>query len=400
MNKIKVGILGLGYVGLPIFMSLKNKFETIGFDIDQNRISELKKKYDKNYEFTKKQLNTNKESYYSNNIKDLKKCNFFIVTVTTPVNLKKEPDFKPLFSACSILKKVTSNNDIVFFESTVYPGTTNFLKKKFFEKKKLIFGYSPERINPGDKINTLKKIHKIVSFEGNNKKIKKKILSVYKHISNNLVISNSIENAEMSKVIENIQRDINIAFMNEILMVCEKLNLNFNEVLNLAKTKWNFLDFSPGLVGGHCLPVDPYYLYTLAKKRGHDAKFMLAGRRVNDYLVKFLEKKIFEKIKKIKNKKILICGLTYKPNVSDTRNSLALKIFKNINVKKNINIEAYDPIINIKNSKDKNINDKIKNLSKYGLIIILVNHSKYLSQLKKHKIKNEKKYYDPFFLIS
>ena len=400
MNKIKVGILGLGYVGLPIFLSLKNNFETIGCDIDQNRISDLKKGYDKNFEFVKKKLNTNKESYYTNNIEDLKKCNFFIVTVPTPVGLNKEPDLKPLFLACSILKKVTSNNDIVFFESTVYPGTTKFLKKKFFNKKKLIFGYSPERINPGDKINTLKKIHKIVSFDGKDNEVRKKILSVYKYISNNLVISSSIENAEMSKVIENIQRDVNIAFMNEILMVCEKLNLNFSEVLKLAKTKWNFLDFSPGLVGGHCLPVDPYYLYTLAKKRGHDAKFMLAGRKVNDYLVKFLEKKIFEKIKKIKNKKVLICGLTYKANVSDTRNSLALRIFKNISLKKNINVEAYDPIINIKNSQNKKINNKIKNLSKYGLIIILVNHSKYSNQLKKYKIKNEKKYYDPFFLIS
>tara|TARA_B110000444_G_scaffold87885_1_gene83074 strand:+ start:2290 stop:3492 length:1203 start_codon:yes stop_codon:yes gene_type:complete len=400
MNKVKVGILGLGYVGLPIFLSLKNNFETIGCDIDQNRIFDLKKGYDKNFEFTKKKLNTNKESYYTNNIEDLKKCNFFIVTVPTPVSLNKEPDFKPLFLACSILKKVTSNNDIVFFESTVYPGTTKFLKKKFFNKKKLIFGYSPERINPGDKINTLKKIHKIVSFDGKDNEVKKKILSVYKYISNNLVVSNSIENAEMSKVIENIQRDINIAFMNEILMVCEKLNLNFSEVLKLAKTKWNFLDFSPGLVGGHCLPVDPYYLYSLAKKRGHDAKFMLAGRKVNDFLVKFLEKKIVEKIKKIKNKKVLICGLTYKANVSDTRNSLALRIFKNISLKKNINIEAYDPIINIKNSRNEKINNKIKNLSKYGLIIILVNHSKYSNQLKKYKIKNEKKYYDPFFLIS
>jgi len=400
MDKIKVGILGLGYVGLPIFLSLKNKFETIGFDIDRNRISDLKKKYDKNFEFTKKQLYTSKESHYTNNIKDLKKCNFFIVTVPTPVSLNKKPEFKPLFSACSILKKVTSKNDIIFFESTVYPGTTKFLKKKFFNKKKLIFGYSPERINPGDKKNTLKKIHKIVSFDGNNKKLKKKILSVYKYISNNLVISNSIENAEMSKVIENIQRDINIAFMNEILMVCEKLNLNFNEVLDLAKTKWNFLDFSPGLVGGHCLPVDPYYLYTLAKKRGHDAKFMLAGRKVNDFLVKFLEKKILEKIKKIENKKILICGLTYKANVSDTRNSLALKIFKNISVKKNISVEAFDPVINIKHFQNKKINNKIKNLSKYGLIIVLINHSKYSNQLKKHKKKNKRKYYDPFFLIS
>ena len=397
-KKLKIGILGLGYVGLPIFLSLKNKFETIGFDIDQNRILGLKKRYDKNNEFNSQQLHTNKKSYYSNDLKDLQECNFYIVTVPTPVNLDKEPNFKPLFSACSILKNVTSNHDIVFFESTVYPGTTKFLKKKFFNKKQLTFGYSPERINPGDKINTLKKIKKIVSLEKFDKNLKKKVFSVYKNISNNLVFSNSIENAEMSKVIENIQRDINIAFMNEILMVCEKLHLNFKEVINLAKTKWNFLDFSPGLVGGHCLPVDPYYLYTLAKKKGLNAKFMLAGRQVNDSLVKFIEKEILNKINKIKNKKILLCGLTYKANVSDIRNSLALKIFENLS--KKIKVDAFDPIINLGEIHNLNIKNKINDLSKYGLIVILVDHFSFLNQIKKHKIKNEKKYYDPFFLLS
>lgn len=397
-KKIKIGILGLGYVGLPIFLSLKEKFETVGFDIDQNRILDLKERRDVNNEFTSKKLVTNKKSYYSYNINDLKKCNFFIVTVPTPIDLNKKPNFKPLYSACSILKKVTSDYDIVFFESTVYPGTTKFLKKKYFSKKQLIFGYSPERINPGDKTNTLKNIHKIVSFEKVDKINKKKIFSVYKNISNNLVFSNSIENAEMSKVIENIQRDINIAFMNEILIVCERLNLNFKKVLNLAKTKWNFLDFSPGLVGGHCLPVDPYYLYSLAKKKGHDAKFMLAGRRVNDSVVKFLVEIIINKIKKIKNKKILLCGLTYKANVSDTRNSLALKIFENLSRK--IKVDAFDPEINLDKLQNKSIKNKIKNLSNYGLIVILVDHFKFINQIKKHKIKNEKKYYDPFFLIS
>ena len=330
MKKILPAVIGLGYVGLPIFIRLNRKFRCVGFDINENRIEELKKLRDYNKEFKSIDLKGKNGSIYSNKISDLKRCNFYIVTVPTPIFKNKSPNLEPLYNACSILKKVISNDDIIFFESTVYPGVTRSLKKKFLNNKKVYIGYSPERINPGDKINTVKTIKKIVSFDRCSSTVKTKIIEVYKTITKNLVLTNSIENAEMSKVIENIQRDINIAFMNEIFMVSKKLNLDFQEIIKLAKTKWNFLNFSPGLVGGHCLPVDPFYLYYLANKKKHKAKFMLSGRQVNDQISHFIQKEIEIKIKKNNLKKILILGISYKANVSDLRNSLALKIYQNL----------------------------------------------------------------------
>ena len=232
----------------------------------------------------------------------MRKSSFYIITVPTPIFDNKKPDLRPLKSACEILKKVIKNDDIIFFESTVYPGVTRYLKNKYFKKKKIWIGYSPESINPGDKKHTVKNIKKIVSFDPCPKKIRSDILNVYRTITKNIILSYSIENAEMSKVIENIQRDINIAFMNEIFMVSKKLNLDFKEIIKLAKTKWNFLNFSPGLVGGHCLPVDPFYLYYLAKKKKYNAQFMLAGREVNDAVSDFVRNQIEKKIRK-KNKK-------------------------------------------------------------------------------------------------
>lgn len=218
----------------------------------------------------------------------------------------------------------------------------------------------------------------------------------YNIISKNLVLSKSLENAEMSKVIENVQRDINIAFMNEILIICKKLNLNFKEVMSLAKTKWNFLDFSPGLVGGHCLPVDPFYLYYLSKNKGYNANFILAGRTVNDHLHKFVENQIKKKISQNKCKKILICGVSYKSNVSDLRNSLAFKIFHNLKSNKNLKVNAYDPVVNKEVQKKYNIMKNVSSLSNFDLIVILVNHKIYLKKLKIDKKKFEKKYLDLF----
>ena len=298
MKKIIPAVIGLGYVGLPIFLQVNKKFQSFGFDINAKRIKDLIGCHDTNNEFVSKELKIRNKSKFTRKINDLKKSNFFIVTVPTPVLNNKKPDLRPLRSACEILKKVIKDDDIVFFESTVYPGVTRYLRNKYFKKKRIWIGYSPERINPGDKKNTIKTIKKIVSFDPCPKKIKSNILNVYRTITKNIILSNSIENAEMSKVIENIQRDINIAFMNEILMVSKKLNLNFKEVIKLAKTKWNFLNFSPGLVGGHCLPVDPFYLYHLAKRKNHNAKFMLAGRSVNDEVSKFIKDEIKKKNKK------------------------------------------------------------------------------------------------------
>ena len=396
MKKILPAVIGLGYVGLPIFIRLNRKFRCVGFDINENRIEELKKLRDYNKEFKSIDLKGKNGSIYSNKISDLKRCNFYIVTVPTPIFKNKSPNLEPLYNACSILKKVISNDDIIFFESTVYHGVTRSLKKKFLNNKKVYIGYSPERINPGDKINTVKTIKKIVSFDRCSSTVKTKIIEVYKTITKNLVLTNSIENAEMSKVIENIQRDINIAFMNEIFMVSKKLNLDFQEIIKLAKTKWNFLNFSPGLVGGHCLPVDPFYLYYLANKKKHKAKFMLSGRQVNDQISHFIQKEIEIKIKKNNLKKILILGISYKANVSDLRNSLALKIYQNLKKIFKDKIFAFDPIIQKNLAKKFDILQKIKKPNEYDLIVPLVNHKSFFNYFSKD-FKSRKMNYLDFF---
>ena len=316
MKKIIPAVIGLGYVGLPTFLRLNKKFNCIGFDTDFERIKQLKNFKDRNKEFKSNELKLRASSKFTNNPKDLKKGNFFIITVPTPIFEDKKPDLRFLNKACKNLKSIIKDKDIIFFESTVYPGLSRYLKNRYFKKKKIWLGYSPERINPGDKVNTVQNIKKIVSFDPCTPEIKKKILEVYKSITKKIVLSNSIENAEMSKVIENIQRDINIAFMNEIFMVSQKLGLNFREIIELAKTKWNFLNYSPGLVGGHCLPVDPFYLYYLAMKKNYNAQFMLAGRKVNDEVSNFVKKEIEKKIKQINAKKILLLGLTVPVSVS------------------------------------------------------------------------------------
>ena len=395
MKKISPAVIGLGYVGLPIFLRLRGKFKCLGFDTNQIRVAQLNKGQDINNEFNSTNLKKDKTSKISSNRNELKKSNFFIITVPTPIKNNKKPDLSYLEKAFKILKKVIKNNDIIFLESTVYPGITKFLSNKYFKRKKIYIGYSPERINPGDKRNTIKNIKKIVAFDKCPIEIKKKIKKVYSAISNKIVLSKSIENAEMSKVIENIQRDINVAFMNEIFMVSEKLNLNFKEVIKLASTKWNFLNFSPGLVGGHCLPVDPFYLYHLAKLKGHDAKFMLAGRIVNDDLKIFIFNKIKNEIINKKSKKVLILGLSYKADVSDIRNSLALDIFLKLKKKFKNKIYAYDPILNFESSKKFRLVKKI-NLNNYDLVVPLVNHRIFRKEIFKKLKVNKLKFFDVF----
>jgi UDP-N-acetyl-D-galactosamine dehydrogenase len=396
MIKFTPIIVGLGYVGLPIFLRLSKKIQTIGFDIDNKRIQHLKKKIDDNKEYSAKDLNLKNNSYFLNKLKSFENKSFFIVTVPTPILKNKTPNLKPLILACNLIKKNLKDGDIIFFESTVFPGLTRSLKKKYFGNKNVYIGYSPERINPGDKINTIKTITKIVAFDKCPKEIEKIIFKVYKIISSKIVFSKSIENAEMSKVIENIQRDINIAFMNEIFMVSKKLKLDFTKVINLAKTKWNFLDFSPGLVGGHCLPIDPYYLYSLAKKQKHDAKFMLAGRKVNDELSNFIRSQIEKIIDQKKLKKILILGVSYKANVADLRNSLSLKIYQSLKKKYKNKVFAYDPVINKGNARKLRILTKKKNIDYYDLVIPLVNHKIFKKEFSNDFKKNNKRYLDYF----
>ncbi len=307
MKKILPCVIGLGYVGLPVFLSLKKKFRVVGFDINEERVKNLNKLDDTNNEFNKKELKLNNGSKITKNDNNLKDCNFFIVTVPTPIKQNKLPDLKYIISAFKTISKFIKKNDIVFLESTVFPGTTEKICKKIIEKKtkiKFYIGYSSERINPGDKINNIKNIKKVVAIK-KDKKCLPAVKKIYRTISKKLIFSENIKEAELSKLIENTQRDLNIALINEIMILCHISKLNFDEVIKLARSKWNFLKFNPGLVGGHCLPVDPYYLSYYAKKMKFKTKVTLAGRDINNYMEKFIFKKIYEKIYKIKkdNKK-------------------------------------------------------------------------------------------------
>ena len=386
MKKILPCIIGLGYVGLPILLRLQKKFKCLGFDINKKRILDLKKKKDTNKEFTKNQLSLNNNSFFSNNEQFLKKFNFFIITVPTPIYANKKPDLNPLFKASSMIAKHLKKGDIVFIESTVYPGVTKHICKNILEKFSKLrggtdfcIGYSPERINPGDTNHTIDKITKIVSHNSSKSEFNNKINIVYKSISKKLIYSKIIEEAETAKVIENIQRDLNIALMNEILIISNKLGLNFNNIHKLASSKWNFIKIKPGLVGGHCLPVDPYYFSEVARKNNISADIILTGRKVNNNMVNYVSSQIYKKIRNSSKKKkqnILLIGATYKPNVSDYRNSLAIKIFENLKKNKNIKVDCYDSEINNDAIKRFKIKKNIKLIDTYDYYVFLVNHKK------------------------
>ncbi len=393
---IKPCVVGLGYVGLPVLLSLSKKFNTCGFDINKQRIRDLKKKIDRTKEFKNFDLQKLNGKKLTSKLEDIKKFNFYIICVPTPINIKKKPDLSPLISACKIIAKALKKNDVVVFESTVYPGTTQKICVPVIEKfsglrsnkNDFFVCYSPERVNPGDNLHTLNKINKIIAIPKNNKK--KEIIKVYKNLCKNLIVSQNIAETETSKVIENIQRDINIALMNEIYIFCDKLKLNFDQVLKLASTKWNFVKYNPGLVGGHCLPVDPYYFSHIAEKNKIKTRVTLAGRSTNEYMRNFLIKKIKKKLKEnkieYKKDKIIFAGLTYKKDVSDMRNSQSLKIF-NYFKKLNSNIFGIDPYL------EKNLNQKIINFKDYKKIddaksiILLVEHREFKSYFRKSKVK-------------
>ena len=393
-NKIKPTVIGLGYVGLPVFLKLAKKFDVVGFDINTKRVKNLNNGFDEN-EIEKKKIKLRKNSFFTSDKKKITKCNFFIICVPTPIFKNKLPDLNYLRSASKLVGKCLKKNDIVIFESTVYPGVTNNFCKNILEKnsklksgKDFFICYSPERINPGDKIYQIDKIAKIVSIE--NRKIKNSVLSVYKNITKKIVFSKNIIEAETSKVIENIQRDLNIAFINEIYKVCDASNINFKNVIRLAKSKWNFISFEPGLVGGHCLPVDPYYFSYFAKKMGAKTDIILNGRKTNNDMINFISNKISKKIFQIDNfkkKKIVVMGLTYKKNVADTRNSLAIKILK-ILQKKFKNIKAYDSLLIKKDHKNLKFARK-KMLNKFDVYIILNKHDvfkKFIEKIPRKKV--------------
>ena len=398
MKKIYPCVVGLGYVGLPLFISLKKKFKVVGFDINKKRVNDLRQLNDRNKEFKKKDLRLVNNSSLTYNKINIKNSNFYIITVPTPIKKNNIPDLKYVKSAFKIIANYITNNDIIFLESTVYPGTTlkicrNIIKNK---KKNINFyiGYSSERINPGDKIHNIKNIAKVVSINAN-KKINDIVKKVYCNVSKKIIFTKKINEAELSKLIENTQRDLNIGLMNELMILCEKSNLDFNEVLRLANTKWNFLRFKPGLVGGHCLPVDPYYLSYYAKNLKYNTKITLAARYTNNYMEKFIFKKIYSNLLQHKEKKIVILGLTYKSNVPDYRNSLAINIFNRLK-KKNRKIKVYDPIID--NSFNKKNSVSLKEAMKSEIFILLVKHQPFNKIIKILK-KQKKIIIDPLSLI-
>ena len=376
--KKKIGVIGLGYVGLPLAVALSKKFLVVGYDKNKGRINKLKKGIDENNEANVKDLRNRKLLFFSDE-KKLNDVNVFIVCVPTPVK-NKIPDLKFLIDATKLVATKLKVGDIVIYESTVYPGTTEEICLPILEKissldinKNFYLGYSPERINPGVNTKKIQDIKKIIS--GSSITAIKKIKNIYKPIIKaGLHITNTIKVAESAKIIENTQRDLNIALMNEFSKILNNLNINTNEVLKAANTKWNFNNYTPGLVGGHCIGVDPYYLAYKAKKIGINPKVILSGRSVNDGMYNYVYKKII-KIKKIK--KIAYLGITFKEDCKDFRNSMPIKLLKKLKRNK-FEIDVYDPIVN---KKELIAFEKIKTKSVmkkkyYDLVLIVVPHKK------------------------
>tara|TARA_Y100000996_G_scaffold382360_1_gene337505 strand:+ start:27 stop:1307 length:1281 start_codon:yes stop_codon:yes gene_type:complete len=349
---IKLVIIGLGYVGLPLALEFAKKRDIVGYDINEKRVTDLKIGIDKNLEFNKNHLKTSKHLKFTSNEEDLKSANCYIVTVPTPVDEFKKPNLKPLLKVSEMIGKILKKDDLIIYESTVYPGCVEevcvpileqFSKLKFNEE--FFCGYSPERINPGDKDHTITNIKKITS--GSTPNIANLVDDLYNEI---ITVGThkapSIKVAEAAKVIENTQRDLNIALINELSMLFNKMNIDTHAVLEAAGTKWNFLQFKPGLVGGHCIGVDPYYLTYKAENIGYHPKIILAGRELNDNMGYYVASELIKKMKakkiQIKGARILILGLTFKENCPDIRNSGVQNVVKELK-KFDCDLDLQDP---------------------------------------------------------
>jgi UDP-N-acetyl-D-galactosamine dehydrogenase len=352
IKDLKIAIIGLGYVGLPLAVEFGKKYQTVGFDISQLRVNELKRGKDSTLEVSAAELAEITNLSYSNDVDDLQNSNIYIVTVPTPIDMHKQPDLTPLIKASEMLGSVVSKGDVIIYESTVYPGATEEVCIPVVEKvsgltfnKDFFAGYSPERINPGDKEHRVTNILKVTS--GSTPEIAELVDQLYRTI----IIAgthkaSSIKVAEAAKVIENTQRDVNIALINELSIIFNKLNIDNLEVLEAAGTKWNFLPFRPGLVGGHCIGVDPYYLTHKAQAVGYQPEMILAGRRINDgmgqYVVSQLVKKMLKKRIHVDGANVLIMGLTFKENCPDLRNTKVVDIVDELK-EYNINVDVVDP---------------------------------------------------------
>lgn len=389
-----IGIIGVGYVGLPLALNFAKFFKTIAYDNDKKRISELISGKDRNLDFNKKQL-SKKNLNFIDDQRLLKNCNNFIITLPTPLNKKDMPDLKMVLEAVKKLSKIIKKKDFIVFESTFYPGTVEKILIPIIEKNSKLkcgtdfhVGYSPERINPGDKKHNLENIKKIIS--SNSKIGKKKIKYLYgKIIKAGLYPVSSIKSAELSKLLENSQRYVNIALVNQISTLCNKINVQTKEVIDAAASKWNFMKFYPGLVGGHCVAVDPLYLSFIQNKFGLSSSLVNISKEINNNKIKEIVKNI---VRENKNKKlkILLLGATFKENCPDFRNSGSLSIIKSLNLKKIIP-DLHDPYLRHFNSKTFD-NYKFKKIIKikprnYDYIVISVAHKMY-KELSYKKIRN------------
>ncbi len=389
----KIAVIGLGYVGLPLAHAFAEKYPVTGFDIAQSRIDELLSGIDKTLELSDKQV---KEAItngmkFTCKLDEIADCNIYIVTVPTPIDKYKRPDLTPLIKASETISQVLKKEDIVIYESTVYPGATEEECVPLLEKGSgLIFnqdffcGYSPERINPGDKVHTVTKIKKVTA--GSTPEIGKKVNALYANIiTAGTHLAPTIKVAEAAKVIENSQRDLNIAFVNELAVIFNKLGIDTHDVLEAAGTKWNFLPFKPGLVGGHCIGVDPYYLTHKAQEIGYNPEVILAGRRINDnmgiYVANQVIKLMIKKGEKIEGAKVLVLGITFKENCPDIRNSKVIDVINELQ-DFGINIDIYDPWAEpeeVQHEYNRGLltKENLPNFQSYQAIVLAVSHAEF-----------------------
>ena len=405
MNNTKIAVIGLGYVGLPLAVEFAKKFPVVGFDINQARVKELKGGHDSTLEVEDDNLlsvlnkeNKNDGLYLSTEISDIANCNFYIITVPTPTDKNNRPVLTPLYKASETVGNVLKKGDIVVYESTVYPGVTEEECVPVLEKtsglkfnEDFFAGYSPERINPGDKLHTVTKILKVTS--GSTPEVAEKVDQLYRQV---IVAgthkASSIKVAEAAKVIENSQRDINIAFVNELAKIFSNLGIDTSEVLEAAGTKWNFLPFKPGLVGGHCIGVDPYYLAQKAQETGYNPEIILAGRRMNDgmgaWVASQIVKLMINKGHTVKNSKVLVLGITFKENCPDIRNTKAIDVIDELK-QFGCYVDVYDPWANKEEVKKEYNVDLVDSYldKKYDTVVLAVAHNEF-KEIDLSKLRN------------
>ncbi len=394
----RIGIIGLGYVGLPLAVEFGKVIEVVGFDINKERIEELKKGYDRTKEVTVEELKASIRMTFSFDTADLKAVNYFIVTVPTPVDDSKKPDLRPLESASKTVGSVLKKGDIVIYESTVYPGCTEEICVPVLEKVSglkfnvdFFCGYSPERINPGDKLHRVTTIKKVTS--GSTPEIAEKVDQLYlRIITAGTHKASSLKVAEAAKVIENSQRDVNIAFVNELALIFERMGIDTHEVLEAAGTKWNFLPFKPGLVGGHCIGVDPYYLTHKAESLGYHSEVILSGRRINDNMGVHIANRVIKLMAQndlpINKADVLVLGITFKENCPDIRNSKVIDVIRELQ-SFGTNVDIFDPQADGEEVKHEYGLSLIATLSKkYHAIVLAVNHDEF-SKLNWSAIRQE-----------